>query len=106
MNLAGLGSKSRRLWHDSFIYRLNSLLINCRSFRVLTKALFIEGCHIENQGKHELKLHAARKYKIIRPRGEADILEPPKLIRQAVQMRKQSRHKRGLSSQCTIYMTK
>ena len=38
--LLWLGSKTRRLWHDSFIYRLNSLLINCRSFRVLTKALF------------------------------------------------------------------
>ena len=39
--LLWLGSKSRRLWHDSFIYRLNSLLINWRSFRVLTKALFL-----------------------------------------------------------------
>ena len=36
-----LGSKLRRLWHDSFIYRLNSLLIKCRSFRDLTKALLI-----------------------------------------------------------------
>ena len=63
---------------------------------------FIQGCRIENQGKHELKLPAARKYKIITPRGEADILEPAKLIRHAVQMRKQSRHKRGLSSPVVI----
>ena len=35
-----LGSKSRRLWLDRVICRLNSLLIKCRSFRVLTKALF------------------------------------------------------------------
>ena len=41
--LLWLDSKSRRLWHDSFIYRLNSLLINCRSFRVLKKALFPNG---------------------------------------------------------------
>ena len=39
--LIWLGSISRRLWHVSFIHRLNSLHINCRSFRVLTKALFL-----------------------------------------------------------------
>ena len=42
--LLWLGSKTRRLWHDSIIYRLNSLLMNCRSFRVLTKALFLLFC--------------------------------------------------------------
>ena len=37
--LIWLGSKMGRLWKDSFFFRLNSLFINCRSFRVLTKAL-------------------------------------------------------------------
>ena len=34
-----VGSKSRRLRRDRFIYRLNSLLINCWSFRVLIEGL-------------------------------------------------------------------
>ena len=34
-------SKSRRLLDDSFVYRLNILLIKCWSFRVRTKALFV-----------------------------------------------------------------
>ena len=38
--LIWLGSKSRRLRHGSFIYRLDSLLINCWSFRVRMNALF------------------------------------------------------------------
>ena len=35
------GSKSIILWDDTFIYRLNSLLIKCFSFRVLTMALLL-----------------------------------------------------------------
>ena len=40
--LIGLGSKLRRLWKVSFFFGLDSLLINCRSFRVPTKALFFK----------------------------------------------------------------
>ena len=40
--LIWLGSKSRKLWHGSFIYRLDSLLINCRSFRVRRRPCFCQ----------------------------------------------------------------
>ena len=35
-----VSSKLKRVQKDSFFFRLNSLLISCRSFSVLTKELF------------------------------------------------------------------
>ena len=37
-----MGSKLIRLFKDRIFSRLNSLLINCRSFQALTKALFFK----------------------------------------------------------------
>ena len=34
------GSKARRLWDESFIHRLNSLLIKCWSFQVLMRPFY------------------------------------------------------------------
>ena len=52
-----LGSKSRRLRDDSFIYRMNSLLTKCRSFRVLTKALLYTGGEMLEKGYIHLFRH-------------------------------------------------
>ena len=64
----------RRLLKDSFFFRLNSLLINCRSFRVLTMLMLIRVQYASSQRKSKIVLPDILKKNVVLLSGKSGIL--------------------------------